>query len=285
MGINNLTKVRIKLRNSNLVNILKRFYVLGLYVRGIALKIVGKKSVTNLYHFTTQKSGSQWFRSVFEDPEIQRITGLKVFPQYRYEWEGGYQKFPQKTYVPGLYLPYNSLHEISKPDNYKVLFVYRNPLDIVESWYYSMKYSHKPKGQVPIHRENLQNMNGHEALYYCIDNLAVPFSYMKSWFVDSIEKENIIYIKFERLKVDSKTVLEDILHAIDVDFDPGLISKLANDYSKEDMNKLYNSSEKYNHYRTSDEKEVVFTKEHLTYFKKINGDILERMGYSDDISV
>lgn len=282
MGINIATRIRAKVDESGFKEFIKKLFIFYLQIRGRFKS--PSNSAINVFHFTTQKAGSQWFRSIFEDPYIKEITGLEVFPQFRYEWEGGYSKrFPRNTYVPGLYLPYNSLHEIVKPETYKVIFVYRNPIDIVESWYYSMKYSHKPMGQVPIHREKLKEMNGDEALYYCIDNLAVPFSYMKSWFVDSIDKEDIVYIKFERIKEDSKSVLEDILRAIDVEFDSDMISKLLNDYSKEEMNKLYSSDGKYNHYRTSEEKEVEFTKEHLAYFKKINGDILERMGYSDDL--
>jgi len=149
--------------------------------------------ITNIYHCTVHKAGSQWLASLLSDEMILNKTGLKRFV-YQELLPGGfdprkitdrffYLPFPEKRIITPLYLSYECYKSIIKPPAYKSIYIYRDPRDILVSYYHSVKQSHKLMGDIDSIREKLQQMDQEAGLIFCIQKLSEQDFWMgmKSW--------------------------------------------------------------------------------------------------------
>src|SRR5262245_2774715 len=107
----------------------------------------------NVYHCTVQKCASQWIRRLLSDPSVVAYSGLQTY-QYQQFLPGKFDPrtltqrrfklaFPEAVIATPLYLDYEGFASIPKPPRYKAFFIVRDPRDIVVSWYFSTKLSHK----------------------------------------------------------------------------------------------------------------------------------------------
>jgi hypothetical protein len=242
------------------------------------------KQPANIYYATIQKTGSQWIKAVFGDPRIEKRSGLKVFPQYRYE-EGEFKKrFPSNTFVPGLYISPALYREIKKPYNYRTFYVIRDPRDIVVSWYYSTRDFHPLMGQIGTHREQLKELNFEDGIAYCIKELSMKFNYMRNWYYEAQSEECIKLFKFEELTADPINSFDRIFEHCKIDVERKTLEIVLQDYSKERMRKrdLENKETDQSHYREKASKwEEAFNKQHIELFQDVNGDLLDLLDYED----
>lgn len=241
-----------------------------------------KRSVDNIFHASVQKTGSQWIKAVLNDPRIRKKTGLIVYPQHRYEWDEFQKKFPRKTFVPGLYLSYQSYEEIVKPNNYKTIYVYRDPRDLIVSWYYSMKYSHGLMGKVYKHRSNLEKLNDEDGISYCIKHFQLKLSFMKDWFLNC-KDENVIFVKFEDLTANPVNEFSAIFERCNIEITESELKRVLGNYTKEKMRERNKKNGgKVSHYRKGGKSwEELFTEKHHSLFKRVNGDIVNLLGYKE----
>lgn len=245
---------------------------------------VKKNNVSNIYHATIQKTGSQWIKTIFKDPRIKKVTGLEVYPQHRYEAGEFIRKFPKNTFVPGLYISPILYNEIEKPDNYRTFYIVRDPRDIVVSWYYSMKETHKLLGNVGMHRTILQELSFDEGLTYCIRYLSLKFCYMRNWYYESQKEEKIKIFKFEDLTGDPLNSWDKIFKHCKINIEKEYLDKILKDYTKNKMRKLDLAIRKdqKSHYRKESSKwDNAFKNEHIELFQNINGDLTKILGYED----
>ena len=248
------------------------------------LNFFRKPQYDTIYHVSLQKSGSQWLKAVFDDKEIRDLTNLTTYPQHRYEWTEFHKKFPKKSFVPGLYISYQLYEEIEKPDRYITMYVLRDPRDLIISWYYSMKYSHGLMGKVHKHRSNLIKLTEDEGIFYCIDHFQLKLSYMKDWVLNC-KDSNVVFLKFEDLIKDPDEVLYNFFTKNGYKIEKDKLSKILSNYTKEAMRnrELARESQKNSnqlHYRKKSSRwQDVFSDEHIAYFNKLNGDIVQILGY------
>ena len=232
-----------------------------------------------------QKSGSQWFKTFFNDPQIKSYTNLLVFPQHRYEWGYFIKNFPKGTFVPGLYMGYDLFEEINRDPFSQTICVIRDPRNIVISWYFSMLESHILMGKVNKYRNDLTKLSLNEGLHYSIEALAVKLIEMRTWFrQDAMGDKTIQRVYFEEFFSDKQiAIFIDIINKMNLKIPKNLIVKKINYYSKENMrlrDKEVNPSRKGNHYRKrSSNHHEYFTKKHYEHFYKTTGNLIEVLGY------
>lgn len=244
------------------------------------------KKVPNniIFHASVQKSGSQWLKAVFNDPEIRQLTNLTTYPQHRYEWNEFKGRFPNKSFVPGLYISYQLYEEIEKPDRYFTLYILRDPRDLVVSWYYSMKYSHGLMGKVHKHRANLNELNEDDGITYCIDHFHLKLSFMKDWVLNCNDP-NVVFLKFEDLVKNPSEILYKVFMENGYDIEKEKLSTILANYTKDAMRskelavKGQKDSDKSHYRKNSSKWQDVFSDNHIEYFNKVNGDIVKILGY------
>ena len=253
------------------------------YLKYLALRgkvLFANPEVKNIFHASVQKTGSQWIKAIFDDPILQKYTKLITYPQHRYEWTEFQTKFPTKTFVPGLYISYQSYEEIKKPSNYKTLYIYRDPRDLIVSWYYSMKYSHGLMGKVHKHRKYLKQVSEDEGISYCIKHFHLKLSFMKDWYLNCNDP-NVIFMKFEDLTSDPVKHFKFFLESCNIDISENELETIINNYTKDEMRKkVQEKNKEVSHYRKDGKSwNELFTKQHHTLFNEINGNIVELLGY------
>jgi hypothetical protein len=254
----------------------------GLFARGVALSITrGSGGVQNVYHGCVQKTGSQWIKAVLSDPDIRKISGLRTHPQFRYESGSFKQHFPKYTFVPGLYVSYGLYNEIDKPPHYKTFYVIRDPRDIVVSWYYSMKYTHELMGTVPKHRKRLLQLNVSDGITYCIHELQLKLSFMRTWW-NNQEDPRVYITRFEELTQEPISEWRKIFDHCEIEVGKSTLEAVLSRYTKEKMRERDSEGRENDrsHYR-KEKKEWrdLFEEYHIELFSKVNGDLVERLGY------
>lgn len=242
------------------------------------------RGVDNIYLCTIQKSGSQWLRKLLSDELVTKKTNLKLYPAHRYEYNEFVDSFPRGVTVQGLYLSYEQYLEISKPPKFKTIYLIRDPRDIVVSWYYSMRDSHGLIGHVRRHREALSKLNQEDGINYCIDALAVKFSYLRSWFAAE-DISNVLIVRLEDIEAKPLESLTTLLEFLGVSFNDKEITELSQKYSKASLRHqdlLKRGGGFISHYREKkSDYNAVFTSSNLRKFKDINGNLLEVTGYGE----
>lgn len=253
-----------------------------LFMRGWGHRLTfSSRRPKNIYHACIQKTGSQWIKAVFSDPEIVKRTGLQVHPQFRYEVGEFRQKFPLHTFIAGLYIPYPMYNEIDKPKGYKTLYVVRDPRDIVVSWYYSMKYTHGEMGAVSNHRKILRGLSEKRGLEYCINHLQWKFSFIRTWWYNRNDPD-IYLVRFEDLTNDPISEWGKIFNHCEIEIEKNTLEKVLSKYTKEKMRErdLKNRDGDISHYRKEKKGwRDLFNKNLIEIFQKNNGNLIELLGY------
>lgn len=261
-----------------------RLAVHDLYARTERLRYLGRERLDNLYLATVQKCGSQWMSAIFNDIRMKRITGLVRMPQRFYEYGQHVSRFPKGFFVPGLYVSYQAFESfIEKPKNYRVIYVYRDPRDLVVSDYYSTLKTHANNAVVKTMRTRLEGMSKEDGLAY-IMRYNDKFSYMRSWIELSGNDKNVMHVKFEEITSRPVEVFGRIMEHCGITVETHVLASILSEYEKDKMRQrdLARRNDKTeSHYRfeaSSHERE--FSEMHYKLFRDITGDLLEVLGYA-----
>lgn len=257
-------------------------------IKGYYRYLVRSRNAT-IYHCCIQKSGSQWFKKVFNDEIVWRNTHYAVYsPKENFITQNEkllkrLKNLPKKLIVGPLYIRYNHFSKMKKPKNYKTFFVARDPRDLIISNYFSLKYSHSPYDPYIIEmREKLNNMPQNDGISEIINSFTEGINKtLDGWFLQ--KSDNIILIKFEDLFGKSQTtVFSDLLKFCGINLNQKEIKSLLEEYSFQNISgrQLGNEDVK-DHYRkgTPGDWKNYFTDEHKKLFKKLAGDMLITCGY------
>lgn len=240
---------------------------------------------TNIFHAAPQKTGSMWIEAVFSDPRLQDVTGLRTYPGHRYEWTEFHESFPRGTFVPGLYISYDKYEEIDKPEEYATFYVIRDPRDIVVSWYFSMRDSHRLMGKVGEFHEDLKGLDRDEGLHYCIDALQIRWYQMRNWMTHGPDDPQVKIVRFEELTADPVGQYQAILGHCGFDVDQPFLADVLEDYTFEKMKKRdppkRPDDDAGSNYRNGDAGgwREHLGPSHLEHLSRVAGDLVEVLGY------
>jgi hypothetical protein len=251
-------------------------------LQGWGSKLLPKSNnIENIYHACIQKTGSQWVKQVFSDPDIAKKTGLRTHPQFRYEVGEFKRSFPRYTFVPGLYISHSLYKEIKKPESYRTVYVIRDPRDVVVSWYYSMKHTHTEMGNVKEHRKKINSLDENDGVEYCIRHLQLKFSFVREWW-NNREDPRVYIARFEDMTEDPVAEWMDIFDHCGVSIGKDDLENVLSRYTKEKMRErdLERREGGRSHYR-KDKKgwRDIFREYHADVFCSVNGNIVELLGY------
>jgi hypothetical protein len=250
------------------------------------LKAVQKSRYDNIYHCCTQKTGSQWFRGVFEDEIFFKYTGLEAIPYFKLglRYANLTNRFPKHTFPVHLYIDYPTFDAILKPEKYKAFFILRDPRDAVVSWYYSAKFSHILTDPIPQMRHDLQKLSYKDGLKYVIDKLDEfgSFAAQRSW-VQAKKSKNIAIFRYEDFADDNENFLKQLLQFLEIEIPEAELFVLYSKYAFKNManGRKRGEEDKFSHYRkgVSGDWQNHFDKEIMDYFKTVTHDTLEVLGY------
>ncbi len=173
--------------------------------------VAHRSEVRNIYHCCVHKTGSQWIRKVFADPEIYRATGLRTYA-YGPRLDDGERNrsypeisfdrpFPARRIVSPLYIPYESFVELPKPEPWRAFFVLRDPRDVVVSWYFSSMSSHPTNSSRGLQRtrEHLTTLDEERGMIDSIQRLGAYglFDALRSWA--AVDVPQVMLVRYEDL--------------------------------------------------------------------------------------
>ncbi|WP_448599603.1 sulfotransferase domain-containing protein [Thermoleptolyngbya sp.] len=252
----------------------------------------------NVFHCCTPKTASQWVRSIFSDPRVQKFSGLSP---YFYEEEAlakyGTQKlservfdkpFPDNTIITPLYADYSSFckaKSMTKSQTF-AFFVTRDPRDILISWYFSMKYSHPVIVDNILSIRNLLNsMSEKDGLRKSIHLLANfdLFMSIRSWAEAPLKDKSVATVKYEDLTAENNfEVFMNLFTNFGIDVPKSIMREVLEENRFEYLTgRKRGIQDLDSHFRKGIEGDWInfLDDELLGEFQNIVGDLPERLGY------
>jgi hypothetical protein len=181
--------------------------------RKLGLGVEDRSPFDNIYHCCVQRTASQWFRLVLNDEVVYRHTGMYVEPWINRGLDSARieDPFPFRTIVAHLYIDKPTFDAIPKPESHQAFFVTRDPRDIVVSFYFAAKRSHKPIGEIPELRRRLEGLDDTTGMSLIIDTLDEwgLFRAQRSWGSPGNE-HGVRVFRYEDLADDHRAFLSDV---------------------------------------------------------------------------
>lgn len=205
--------------------------------------VLYRSSNTNIYHCCVQKTGSQWIQSLLSDIVTYQYSGLSVYA-YHSKLYDGYdpriitersfpEPFPANRIICPLYIDYYNYKNIPKIGPHSTFFVMRDPRDILISWYFSVKYSHVPIGEIPRIRNALTKLSLADGIVYSMEHLDRfgLFAAMRSWKSAEREDPNIVLLRYEDLSASSFEFFTRLFSLLDIGIPEDVLLDLLEAYS------------------------------------------------------
>ncbi|MEM7591012.1 MAG: tetratricopeptide repeat protein [Cyanobacteria bacterium P01_A01_bin.83] len=250
-------------------------------------EIIQHSPYDNIYYCCTQKTASQWFRSVFNDPTVYKYTGLVTRPyvQLGLKYASFNNAPPPGTIETHLYIDYPTYLSIPKPASYQTFFVLRDPRDAVVSWYFSARYSHVLTSIISELRRDLAEMDFDGGLKYIIDRLQ-EFGYFeaqRSWKLAEGEQQNIAIFRYEDLVDSNSAFLRKLFSHLSIEIPEAEFIDLCdrNKFEAITKGRVQGEENINSHYRKgiSGDWKNHFDNSTLDYFYQVTGNLTEILGY------
>ncbi|MCP3976178.1 MAG: sulfotransferase domain-containing protein [bacterium] len=291
-----LKKFTQRLAGLSVPKVKRKLKYLAMQSRSKLVRPSYRTPVRNIYHCTVHKSGSQWIRNVMQDWRVYKYSGLRAHHYESFMPNGIDSRripervlpsiMPESTAVTPIYSDLDSYRQSVKPGEYRGIFVVRDPRDVVVSWYFSARYSHRPMGRVLETREVLGDLPQPEGLKYAIDWLADfgLFDAVGSWFEPGALTDKERIFRYEDLNgPNGVETFGEIFKHCDIRLPEKVLVNLVADHSFENLSggRRKGEEDKQDHLR----KGVVgdwknhFTPEVEDHFTKVTGDLILNSGY------
>lgn len=205
----------------------------------------------NIYHCCAHKTGSQWIYSIFSDSRVVEISGLTPvycsFPDLSVA-------FPDNSIISPIYTNFENFSILPKPSEYRAFYVLRDPRDIIVSWYFSIRYSHKLMGDISELRKKFNQMTVQEGLIFAIDHLnrrLSLYSALVSWLSASDQDDSVRIFRFEDLVgSDSLKTFADLFDHCQIAIERKSLKSVLDDYSFQKITQRSQGTENlYSHFR------------------------------------
>lgn len=205
----------------------------GARVRGKVLTARGTMpTVNNIYAGSCPKSGSQWAKALLHHPIVRAHTGLFTLPQLAY-YQQEPKAFPVGTFVPGMYVSYDYYRQIPHTGERRMIYIFRDPRDIVVSAWFSGTETHREIFNVAAQRQMLLNISMDEGMTYIIKNGETHLRNMATW-VD-LDDESVMTIRLEDIGADHPNAVRRILAHCGVELSEDEMATVVFETSREEM--------------------------------------------------
>jgi hypothetical protein len=139
---------------------------------------------------------------------------------------------PDRRIVPHLYCSYDHFLSIAKPEPYAVFFVQRDPRDILISWYFSNRFSHRPTFTVNHQRRALVHMSERDGVLATIDRFDGIAAMLRSWREAASIDPTIRIVRYEDLTgADAVDVWGEVLAHCDIVVPQDVLRRILKTYS------------------------------------------------------
>jgi hypothetical protein len=253
--------------------------------RGRGLQLTGRvPEIGNIFAASSPKAGSQWMKALFDHPVVREHTGLFTLPQLDYQLMP-HHRFPAGTFVPGIYASYPEFREIPKPRPRRVVYMFRDPRDLVVSGYYSAVKTHRVTHleEVERVRDEIRALPFDEGLLLLIKDAAPRLREIETWV--GVEDPDVATFRLEDVNADPRTWVAQMLKHCGVALSADELETVLQDVSRDalqarDLAQREAGSE--SHYRV-DRKTFrdVFKPEHHAALEEIVPGLAQRLGYPD----
>lgn len=251
--------------------------------RGLGLRATGRvPDIGNIFAASSPKAGSQWMKALFDHPVVRAHTGLFTLPQLDYQ-QTPHKRFPAGTFVPGIYAGYDEFLEIPRLRPRRVIYMFRDPRDLVVSGYYSAVKTHRPThlAEVERVRDEIRALPFDEGLLLLIEDAAPRLREIETWV--GVDDPDVASFRLEDVNADPRHWVDLMLKHCGVNLSTDELETVLHDVSREalqarDLAQREAGSE--SHYRV-DRKTFrdVFKPEHHAALEAIVPGLAERLGY------
>jgi hypothetical protein len=252
------------------------------HARGRRLERAGRvPRVANIYAASSPKAGSQWLKELLDHPVVRARTGLLTLPQLDYQRRLE-RPFPAGCFVPGLYVSYPEYRRIPRRLERRVVYMFRDPRDLVISGYHSAIGTHRwTNREVERFRAELRAMPFDEALLALIRDGAPRLREIATWV--AVEDVDVAKFRLEDVSAEPREHVARILGHCGVTLPPAELDTVLQDVSREslqakDLAQREAGSE--SHYRVERRSfRELFKPEHHRAIEEIVPGLVERLGY------
>ncbi|WP_205474149.1 sulfotransferase domain-containing protein [Nocardioides sp. SYSU D00038] len=264
-------------------NQLKRGAYQAAKVRGRLLEARGRlPEIANIYAASSPKAGSQWVKALFDHPLVRRETRLFTVPQLDFQSHPE-RGFPLASFVPGLYVSYDEYLRIPHRHPHRVVYMFRDPRDIVVSGYFSSIGNHRDT-QVPEIEEGRRIMRElplDEGLLYAVGAATTRLREMATW--SDVVRPEVLKLKLEEVGADEATAIRQILDHCEIGLAGAELDQVIRECSREQLQAkdiaAHGDAEK-GHYRVDRKtyRELFGPEHHAAVAEAVPG-LVERLGY------
>lgn len=241
-----------------------------------------------IFHCCVQKTGSQWIKHVLCDRELYRYHGLKSI--FYDESPVSIPEAPVPLVHNGklhihYYIDFPTYQKMAKPDRYKTFYIFRDPRDIVVSWYFSVRNTHGPRPSILPHREVLQRVREREGIEYSIRHLSEygVFEAMDSWVGADKSDPNVLLYYFEDMIDDNFGGFSAIFAHCEINVPAPVLKTIIDRYSfsQQTGGREPGQEDRKSHLRkgSSGDWRNYFDNHLEAVFTECAGDLVKRLGY------
>lgn len=253
-------------------------------LRGGWLERTGRvPDIGNIYAASSQKAGSQWMKKLFDHSDVRAATRLFTLPQFDYQqWPD--KAFPASTFVPGLYCSHDEYRRRPQPRPHRVVYMFRDPRDLVVSAYYSVVKSHrKGRKEWEIFRDEIRGMSFDDGLLRLIQAAEPRLKEMATWV--GVDDEAVATFRLEDVSSNPREAVAAILRHCGVELTPSTLESVLVDVSRDSLQRKDLSRRKEgeeSHYRVDRQGfRDVFQPMHYEAVEAIVPGLTTRLGYPD----
>jgi Sulfotransferase domain len=262
-----------------------KYGVLGFAeARGLWYQRTGQvPEIANIVTASSAKAGSQWMKALIGHPVVRAHTGLFTLPQLDFKLYLD-RPFPAGTFVGGFGWPYPEYVRVPKPFPHRVIYMFRDPRDMLVSGYYSAVKTHRKlwRRKYEDYRDRLRAMPIDDALLDMIVTSKYHLLMIASW-VD-VDDPEVAKFRLEDVGTDPEGHVVRILEHCGVHLSDAELDTLLGDVSREALQAkdLAQRKDGESHYRV-DRKgfRELFKPEHYDAMESIVPGLCARLGYPD----
>lgn len=250
------------------------------------LPVRHRSRLDQLYHACVWKTASQWVRIVLSDPRLYRYCGLSPhLADDHLQADPAATRFPPRAIITALMRDHAFFAATPKPEHWRAFFVKRDPRDLLVSFYFSNRYSHRPNPGIMQVRAELNGLSDSQGLLKTLDRFDPLAAILTSWQDAAANDPNIAIVRYEDLTGDDQARhWQALLDWADIALPPLVLRRVLDTYSFVRMTggRQPGEVDRYDKYRQglAGDWRNHFDADLAAAFRRRYPDLVERLGYA-----